>query len=263
MEHPKSQRFEDLTGQRFGQLTVVKYAGMLGNKRPYHSGWLCQCDCSAKVNVRADHLKRGLVQSCGCLKAKLRREELTGRRFDHWTVLGFGEVRDGKNYWLCRCDCLAKTERMVFGPSLVRGLSKSCGCHRSENSSKMMTQLRAEGRAWDPMKHGGAHWPEYGIWTKMKSRCLNPDDPAYPNYGGRGIGLHEPWKDFGVFIKDVGRRPSPRHSLDRIDNDGPYAPGNVRWATAKEQANNKRRLSHLEQFTEEEIRAELERRKVN
>ncbi len=82
----------------------------------------------------------------------------------------------------------------------------------------------------------------------MRARCLNPDHPAWDRYGGRGIGIYEPWEVFENFYKDVGPRPSPQHSLDRYpDNDGNYEPGNVRWATKKEQDRN-RRTNHLIPF---------------
>jgi hypothetical protein len=89
--------------------------------------------------------------------------------------------------------------------------------------------------------HGLSHLPEYGVWYMMKQRCLNPTDRSYANYGGRGITVAPEWiNNFAVFLADVGRRPDPSYSLDRIDNDGIYEPGNVRWTTRREQMNNKR-----------------------
>jgi len=90
-------------------------------------------------------------------------------------------------------------------------------------------------------KHGLIHLPEYRIWSAMKDRCLNPKSSNYPRWGGRGITIYEPWiHDFTAFFEYVGLRPSPKHSIDRIDNDGPYAPGNIRWATRSQQQKNKR-----------------------
>lgn len=99
-------------------------------------------------------------------------------------------------------------------------------------------------RPYNTKRHGdtrgGRISPEYRIWRGIKTRCLNPSDHSYPGYGGRGITICDRWRDsFEDFLADVGRRPSPKHSIDRINNDGSYEPGNVRWATPTEQQLNK------------------------
>ncbi len=95
--------------------------------------------------------------------------------------------------------------------------------------------------------------PEFAAWSAMKARCLNPKHPAYQSYGGRGITVAPEWvHDFKAFLAHVGKRPGPTYSLDRINSDGNYEPGNVRWASLSEQNRNKRRrpsqsLNHLKQ----------------
>lgn len=89
--------------------------------------------------------------------------------------------------------------------------------------------------------HRGEQSTEYQAWKNMRARCLNPRHPSYRYYGGRGITIDPRWDDYAAFLADVGRRPDASLSLDRIDNDGPYAPGNVRWATRSQQMSNRRR----------------------
>jgi hypothetical protein len=160
-----------------------------------------------------------------------KRIDVVGLRFGRLEVIDDANPSSGRRRVKCRCDC---GNEAVVDPRLLRnGRTKSCGCLQKEKvaiTARSMT------------KHGMTKSPEYNSWTKMKRRCLSPADAKYPLYGGRGIGVCERWlHDFEAFFADVGERPSSTHSLDRIDVNGNYEPGNCRWATPSEQSRNKQK----------------------
>jgi hypothetical protein len=152
---------------------------------------------------------------------------LTGQVFGRLVVQSYqGKDQLNRSLWQCKCFC--GNYKTAVGVEIVRGNTRSCGClFREGNSSK----------------HKLRYHPLYSTWCSIKSRCLNTNSQRYRDYGGRGIKICDRWMDsFEDFLKDVGERPEGR-SLDRVDNDGDYEPGNVRWATAYEQANNRRPYS--------------------
>lgn len=152
-----------------------------------------------------------------------KTEDLTGRVFDKLTVIGRDKIID--RYWNWHCVCACGNTKSMRGSRLLGGGARSCGCLRG---GKVI--------------HGLSGTKEYSAWLTMLDRCCNPKSKAYKNYGGRGIMVCDEWQnDFMSFFNHVGYAPSKEHSIDRIDNDGNYEPGNVRWATALEQSLNTRK----------------------
>jgi len=164
-----------------------------------------------------------------------------GTRFGHWKVAGESFLKDASHRVVpCVCKCGTRQDVLVF--ALRNGKSQSCGCLKREQVATLAQRtLTTHGRA------GGDKDPLYRLWLRINKRCYNPQAHNYRWYGARGISVWEPWRhDAGTFIAYIEHNLGPRptgHSLDRQDNDGNYEPGNLRWATAAEQARNRRKAN--------------------
>jgi hypothetical protein len=144
---------------------------------------------------------------------------MVGRVFGRLTVLSKGDMRNGSRYWVCQCSC--GTTKMIQGSNLY--VIKSCGCYRREFRRT----------------HGMYRSPEYKAWDAMIQRCSNPRTRTYRHYGGRGITVSPSWLSFDTFFRDMGTRPAG-HTLERLENDGNYEPGNCAWVDWPRQNSNKR-----------------------
>jgi len=170
----------------------------------------------------------------------------TGLIFGRLTAIAPVERATNKRIkWLCICQC--GTEVSVEAQSLHLGKTKSCGCIHSEVLIKRNSS------------HGRVATPEYYSWGDLIQRCDNPNNIGYHNYGGRGITYDKRWSSFELFFKDMGKKPTRKHTLDRMNNEGNYKKNNCRWATRAEQSRNTRRNRHITAFGETQLLCEWAR----
>ena len=148
--------------------------------------------------------------------------DLTGQAFGRLTVLSRAMLPDKNHgsYWLCRCEC--GQEKTIRGYDLTKGLSQSCGCRRGG------------------FTHGVSQTPIYDTWLAMRQRCSNPNHPRFQYYGARGIKICKQWQVFEVFLEDMGPTWAPGLSIERLDVNGHYEPGNCIWIPLGEQWKNRR-----------------------
>lgn len=230
MSSATSERLRYAVGQRFGRLQIVRLEAKF-------RAW-CRCDCGNEKSVTRHNLGGGQIQSCGCLRSERLRERHRqraeasaippGTRFGRLVVKEVDRI-----YVVCACDC--GVVKRILKYDLSRQRTTSCGCFSKEVSADNMRRTAT--------KHGRFGTKEHRAWASMISRCTQPSDASYRHYGARGMIVTRDWlgpDGFVRFLRHIGPSPSEKHSIDRVDNARGYEEGNVRWATATEQARNRR-----------------------
>lgn len=240
-------RFSVEPNQRFGRLVVQEELLKRDLQGPPRWAARCLCDCGTEVIVLLQNLKFR-TRSCGCMKrrgtmstafaeSRGQRPRLNTvrpqERFGRLVVLR--EMRRDGSGWAaeCECDCGEKTTVLVN--NLLSGSSRSCGCLQRQRASESNRERTT---------HALSDHEHYPRWRNMLHRCENPEDSHYSLYGGRGISVCPEWHDVAVFVAYLDSVLGPRpkgYTFDRIDNEGNYEPGNVRWASPVTQRNNQRR----------------------
>lgn len=216
-----------LEGMQFGEWVVLKQVKVQGSSARHFE---CKCSCGTIKTLRADMLKQKRSTRCrACRDKDMYHDpnEFLNKKFGRYLVLKQALGNHSRSFE-CQCECGKIT---IISASILKN-NKSKSCQRC-----------------NVLIHGMDGTPTYRSWLSMKKRCTDPKWEGYYRYGGRGITFHESWNNFVNFFKDMGIRPKGKQ-LDRINNNGNYEPGNVKWSTPKENSNNRnKRVSKSDNLT--------------
>jgi len=238
---------KNMIGERFGKLTILERTK---NNKHNQVCYICLCDCGATATITSGKLKNGNTKSCGCLRGQgkgdikrdpSKREDLTGNKYGRLTVLGFAETINEHTRFHCICDCGNKT--ITSRQGLLRGTTVSCGCYHSDimklrtgiKNSSYKHGLTRNHKLWDTFHH-------------MKGRCYRRKDKSFISYGARGISVCRIWRDnvdrFAKWAIKNGYQDD--FEIDRINNNGPYAPWNCQFIPKEE--NIKKRFMQSKRY---------------
>jgi hypothetical protein len=220
----RNYKILSLVGRKFGKWEVLSIHET--DKPGVH--YECQCECGTIAVIPGTTLRAWRSTQCKeCNYGELYNpNNMIGLKFGKWTVLEYKGVKNRLQQYLCRCKC--GLQNILYGADLRAKKTQQCTtCHNRENAQKNT-------------KHGYWNTSTYRIWRAIIQRCNNPNCSTFHYYGGRGIKVCDRWLKFENFLKDMGPRPE-KLTIDRIDNDGNYEPGNCRWVTHKENCNNRHR----------------------
>lgn len=228
-------RLIDLTGKRFGRLTVLHRAE---RNKGRHVVWTCKCDCGNVVNVLGCHLRSGATESCGCLHSETTSKNClsvkAGDKYGRLTVVERATpIGEKPIKWKCLCEC--GNYAVVETSKLKSGSTKSCGCYKAEISKQISAT------------HNMSSTRLYRVWCAIKRRCYLPTCREYRFYGALGVKMCDEWKNDFVTFHDWAINtgydedaPRGKCTIDRIDPYGNYEPSNCRWVDMNVQSHNKR-----------------------
>lgn len=230
----KGTKPEECLGRTYGQRTVIEYLGVRQGRT-----WVkVRCTCGTVNQIQLASLRYGKRQSCGCLRITRIRERskqgkcAPGETFGRLTVIKDMGIQQGNRRTHVQCICGASL--IVRQADLRRGKINSCGCLRVDH-------VRAKTRT-----HGESHkTAEYRTWKAIRRRCQNPNNADADHYFARGIRVCARWNHYQNFLADMGRRPTSRHSIERLNNNKDYTPTNCVWATSTQQVRNRRKTVYV------------------